>query len=134
MYNDPLYDAQKWVYSMINVEAAWKRGFTGEGVHIRINDDGVDVTNKEFDGRFDADKSCTDYAPDPADLDGHGTSVASIAVGNAGNDHCAAGIAPTATFSACNVKKGDLMSPTVLAEKVEVIDVSQNSFGIEYVN
>jgi hypothetical protein len=130
LYGDPLYQAQIWVYGMINLEAVWERGYRGEGVHIRINDDGVDVQNMEFDGRFDVDNSCTDYLPDPNDSDGHGTAVAGIAVGNADNDHCAVGIAPMATFSACNVMTGGIRSDA-LAEKIEVVDVSQNSFGVE---
>lgn len=103
-------------------------------MHIRINDDGVDVENNiEFDGRFDKENSCTEYSPDPSDLDGHGTKVAGIAVGNADNDHCAVGIAPMATFSACNVRKGGSVDATTFAEKMEVVDVSSNSIGIEYV-
>jgi subtilisin family serine protease len=129
MYSDPLYEAQKWVYDMIKLESVWQKGYRGEGIHIRINDDGVDVTNMEFDGRFDIDNSCTDYAPDPADLDGHGTAVAGIAVGNADNDHCAVGIAPMATFSSCNVFANNVPSFS-LAEKLTVVDISQNSFGV----
>jgi hypothetical protein len=132
-YSDPLYEAQKWAITMINLEPVWEKGYRGEGVHIRINDDGVDVTNMEFDGRFDADNSCTNYAPDPSDLNGHGTKVAGIAIGNADNDHCAVGIAPMATFSSCNVRQGGRLDSAALAEKMEVVDVSSNSIGVEYV-
>jgi hypothetical protein len=36
-----------------------KYGYEGEGIVVRIADDGVDVNNEEFEGRFDKiENSC----------------------------------------------------------------------------
>lgn len=53
-FQDPLYDAQKWVYDMIRVVPVWKAGIFGAGVKVRVNDLGIDASNVEFQGRFDS--------------------------------------------------------------------------------
>ena len=58
--NDPMYGAQSWVYDLINVQSVWSMGYTGQGVQIAINDDGIDLTLPDFGGasKFDAAGSC----------------------------------------------------------------------------
>ena len=128
---DPEIAANVWVYNMINVVPVWDElKFTGKGITIRINDDGVDVDNEEFSGnnKFDEANSCVVWKPLPGDNDGHGTAVAGITSGNADNEHCAAGIAYDSSFSACN-----FFAPAVpysaLSYKIETFDISQNSIG-----
>jgi hypothetical protein len=128
-FDDPLYEAQSWVYRMINLEAVWSKGYFGENIRVRVNDDGVDfLNNKEFEGRYNLDASCQNFAPLSTDRDGHGTTVAGIVAGNKGNKACAVGIAPLATLSSCNMFSG--LSYSAFAEKLEMFDVSQNSFGL----
>jgi subtilisin family serine protease len=128
---DPLSIANEWMFKMINVQYVWNTlKLTGKGIKIRINDDGVDINNKEFEGnnKFDKANSCEEWEPTPGDTDGHGTTVAGIIVGNANNDFCSAGIAYDATFSACNFfAKGVPYSS--LAYKINTFDISQNSIG-----
>ena len=126
---DPLYEGNSWMYDMINVVSVWEDyGYTGEGIKIRINDDGVYVNNLEFSGRFDdVQNSCESYLP--VGQDDHGTAVAGIILGNADNDLCAVGIAHKAKFSSCNFFTGEAPS-TLLAYKFETFDISQNSIGI----
>ena len=130
---DPLWSASQWVYDAINVVDVWDtHGLTGQGVRVRINDDGVFVDHKEFAGRFDdPDNSCGVYLPntDDQETDGHGTSVAGIILGNADNDVCAVGIAHKATFSACNFFSENVPY-SALAYKLEAFDISQNSVGL----
>ena len=116
---------------MINVIDVWETyGLRGEGIKIRINDEGVDINNLEFSDRFDLDNSCESYLPENDSMD-HGTIVAGIVVGNADNDACAAGIAHKATFSSCNIfpdpKPNEFLDGG--QEGVE-FDISQNSLGI----
>jgi hypothetical protein len=73
------------------------------------------------------------YTPDPSDLDGHGTAVAGILLGNANNDLCSVGIAYGAKFSSCNFFS-DSTSYSDLAYKLETFDISQNSIGMPCVN
>lgn len=44
-FNDPLYDGQRWVYDMINIVPVWEKGYFGDGVRVRVNDDGVKSTH-----------------------------------------------------------------------------------------
>lgn len=44
-FDDPLYDGQRWVYDMINIVSVWERGYFGNGVRVRVNDDGVESTH-----------------------------------------------------------------------------------------
>ena len=129
---DPQYDGSAWMYEMINAVDVWEQyGLTGEGVTVRINDDGVYVDNREFEGRFAAvEDSCPDYLP--LDEEGHGTSVAGIILGNRDNDLCAAGIAPNAKFSSCNFF-ADNVPVSMLAYQLQTFDISQNSIGMPYV-
>lgn len=128
-FSDPLYEANSWVYKMIKVEPVWKKKNFGENIRVRVNDDGVDfLNNKEFEGRYDLAASCEKFGPLPTDLNGHGTKVAGIVSGNKDNGACAVGIAPMATLSSCNIFAG--LPFSVLAEKLETFDISQNSFGI----
>ncbi|KAG7367189.1 subtilase family protease [Nitzschia inconspicua] len=127
-FNDPLYDGQRWVYDMINIVPVWEKGYSGKGVRVRVNDDGVENTHPEFEGRFDINGSCTVSFPQLDGADGHGTSVASIVGGAASNDKCAAGIAPEITISSCNIFAE--VSLTILSEKLQSFDISQNSWGV----
>ena len=123
---DPLASANDWAYKMINVDQVWPN-YTGKGIRIRMNDNGVDINNPEFEGKFDVANSCSNFAN--AGTDDHGTKVAGILVGNANNGHCAAGIAYDATLSACNFfGEGILYSDLVF--KLESFDISQNAIQL----
>jgi hypothetical protein len=70
--------------------------------------------------------SCADFLWD--DNDFHGTAVASILGGGANNGVCAVGVAPEVTISSCYA----LGNPgSVLAEKLDSFDISQNSYGTD---
>jgi len=128
---DPLSLTNNWLYEMINVKNVWENlKYTGKGVKIRINDDGVDVDNTDFEGRFDQANSCPNFRPSGNADDVHGTKVAGIVAGVANNQHCAAGIAYESTFSSCNVFGGS-NAISSLTFKIESFDISQNSFGQE---
>ena len=50
---DAAYLAQSWVYDLIKIKTAWQQGYSGKGVHIRINDDGI-FAIREFEVRYGA--------------------------------------------------------------------------------
>lgn len=130
---DPLWSGSEWMYDEINLVEVWEEyGLSGKGVSIRINDDGVYVNNKEFEGRFqDEENSCGYFMPNSMDqdVDGHGTAVAGIVLGNDNNDLCATGIAHEATFSSCNFFAEDVPY-SAMAYKLDTFDISQNSVGM----
>ncbi|CAB9501922.1 Furin-like protease 1, isoform 1 [Seminavis robusta] len=133
VFSDPLYDAMAWSYQLINVEPVWRNtGLTGKGVHVRINDDGVDKYHPEFIKRFDEANSCQDHMP--VYPDAHGTAMASLALAEADNDECAVGIAPGATVSSCTVLSNGgqvklLEVGESLTHALDVVDISSNSWG-----
>lgn len=105
---------------------------------MRVNDDGVDHTHPELRGQFDVSKSCSVYKPATlTPLDGHGTAVASIAAGAAGDGSCAAGIAHKAGISGCRIINSsepreiaqEIFDGTVYFDRSKEVHVSQNSYG-----
>jgi subtilisin family serine protease len=134
VFNDPFYTEQSWVYDLIDVEPVWRRGITGEGVHIRINDDGVNGNHPELSARFDKEGSCENYMPFDPTENTHGTTCAAIAAGEANNNECSAGIAPGATVSSCaflNEQSTPEASDghSFLAHGIEYVDISSNSWN-----
>ena len=129
IFPDPLYDSMAWSYTLINVEPAWGEGITGAGVHVRVNDDGVDATHPEFSAKFDVQNSCTDYLPTNPETDTHGTACASIVAGST-NDACAVGIAPSAILSACKFPSDDDPEEAeMFLTNLAAVDISSNSYG-----
>jgi hypothetical protein len=134
VFNDPSYLDNAWAFRMINVEPVWRVwGLTGRGVHIRINDVGVDATAVDLSANFDVDASCDSYLP-ASPADSHGTACASIAAAAADNGACSVGIAPGATLSSCRLpalsaarESPDDLNP--LLHALDRQDVSSNSFG-----
>jgi len=80
----------------VGAPAAWDAGFTGEGVTVAVLDSGLDATHPDLDGVAVGAENFTDSA-DVVDRYGHGTHVASIAVGSgAASDGENRGVAPDA--------------------------------------
>jgi len=88
-----------------NVLAAWSRGYTGTGVNIVFNDDGLDYRHPDFKDKYKQEGSTMDPMPGVCGgdhPDTHGTTCAGIAAG-AKNDKCGVGVAYGATVSAGNL-------------------------------
>jgi subtilisin family serine protease len=110
----------------------------GKGVGIRVNDDGVDNLHPEFAGRFVTESSCTIFRPvSLQEKHGHGTSVASLALGSGNDGGCGVGIAPGASVSGCRVvltEVDEVLAPeseddAYLYLKMDGMGISQNSYG-----
>ncbi|CAJ1967232.1 unnamed protein product [Cylindrotheca closterium] len=128
-FRDPLYDSGHWAYKMINVLPVWEQGYTGKGVRVRVNDDGVDADHVEISDKYDDEGSCTIAGASNRWYDAsHGTKVASTIAGSANNGACSMGIAHQATISSCNLFEYIEGSPEVLVEKLDYFDISNNSW------
>jgi subtilisin family serine protease len=67
----------------IGAPSAWRAGLTGTGVKVAVLDTGIDATHPDLAGRVTAAKDFSG-SDNTADHFGHGTHVASIAVGRKG--------------------------------------------------
>mmetsp|Transcript_16893 Transcript_16893/g.40889 ORF Transcript_16893/g.40889 Transcript_16893/m.40889 type:complete len:1111 (+) Transcript_16893:137-3469(+) len=125
-FDDEYYGYQQWVFEMINVGPVWAQGIFGDGVRVRVNDDGVDGDNIEFEGRFEPDSGCDGEEQLLLTTDNqHGTSTASILGATAGNGVCSAGVAPLTLISSCFALQDD---EDFLQAKLDLMDVSNNSY------
>ncbi|QTR03425.1 S8 family serine peptidase, partial [Saccharothrix algeriensis] len=117
----------------VGAPAAWAAGYRGAGVAVGIIDSGVDDTHPDLAGKV---VERVDFTPEADDVDhnGHGTHVASIAVGTGaaqGGRHT--GVAPDARLYVAKVCKrnGTCQESAVLqavdwmaARGVEVVNMS----------
>ncbi|MDG4767770.1 S8 family serine peptidase [Solwaraspora sp. WMMD406] len=84
--------------AQIGAPAAHAAGLTGAGVTVAVLDSGIDATHPDLVGTVARSRNFTDD-PDPADLVGHGTHVASIIAGSgAASGGANRGVAPDATL------------------------------------
>jgi len=118
-------------------------GYTGKGVTIAVLDTGVDNEHPTFRGAFVAGADLTrpdtpltprDGTFDPDDMSGHGTSVASVALGRGGSDGTRTGVAPSAGLIDLRVMTalpGQLTDPAGnMVEAIEwCIDNKDNAWG-----
>ncbi len=65
---------------LIGAQQAWAAGYTGTGVKVAVLDTGIDATHPDLAGQID-DKVSFVPGEDTADINGHGTHVASTIVG-----------------------------------------------------
>lgn len=102
----PAGKAYQYHHDVIGSKAAWKHGYTGEGVTVAVLDAGINKNHIELVGReaavapFTLSTPPTNYTPN-VDYSGHGTHVASTIVGNI-NAKGGMGVAPMAKY--INVK------------------------------
>ena len=129
--SDPYYPDAAWYLEAIRIPEAWAAGYTGAGVQILINDDGVDNTHPDL-AKLDLANSCGVYAP--CDSDSHGTKCAAIAAGDA-NSACGVGAAPGAGLASC-VESFSACAPNYATEdtltwRYDSNHVSSNSWSID---
>ncbi|MCG2825743.1 MAG: S8 family serine peptidase [Thermoplasmatales archaeon] len=97
---------------------AWDLGYTAKGIVIAVIDTGVDdgdheslknkfIAGVDFTKPFGPITNPDDGSVNPDDDSGHGTLVASIAMGTGGPTHKYEGVAPDAKL--VDVKRGDLV-------------------------
>ena len=128
---DPYYEAAAWYLEAIRAPDAWAAGYTGAGVQIFMNDNGVDNTHPDL-AKLDVANSCDVYAP--SGWDAHGTVCASLAAGDA-NSHCGVGAAPGAGIASCTIMGANLASESYdgsfISKNHDVNDISSNSWGYD---
>ncbi len=107
--------------TLVGAPELWARGFTGQGIVIGIADTGVRWTHPALQAQYrgwngasashaynwhdaihdgNPTNACGLNAPEPCDDQGHGTSVAGLAVGDDGGEN-RIGVAPGARWIGC---------------------------------
>ncbi|KAH0521278.1 Proprotein convertase subtilisin/kexin type 5 [Microtus ochrogaster] len=114
--------------SDMNIEGAWKRGYTGKNIVVTILDDGIERTHPDLMQNYDALASCdvngNDLDPmpryDASNENKHGTRCAGEVAAAANNSHCTVGIAFNAKIGGVRMLDGDV------TDMVEAKSVSYN--------
>ncbi|QLY24340.1 S8 family serine peptidase [Bdellovibrio sp. KM01] len=121
----------------LNLRATWSAGILGEGVKVRVSDDGLENTHEDLTGNFQTSVArsrdyylgsmgasyVTTTAPPhdkttaPTSYDNHGTSVAGIIAAVGGNGVGSRGVAPKAALSVAN-----LLSAMVTQDTAKVLN------------
>ena len=124
---DPYYEAQ-WYLEAIRAPEAWGAGYTGDGVQILINDNGVDNNHPDL-AKLDTSSSCNKYAPHGNDA--HGTACASLALASS-NSEAGVGVAYNSGLASCTMMGDDAVTGLAfLTYKYDKNDISSNSWGID---
>eukprot|EP00912_Choanoflagellata_sp_UC4_P000225 UC4_evm1s139 len=144
--NDPQFGKQWYLrndYHLpppMRIETLWKAGFTGKGIVISIVDDGVEHSNPDLAGNYDAaasyDYNDNDEDPfpryEPTNINKHGTRCAGIAAATANNQICGAGVAYNARVGGLRMLDGpvsDVAEGGSLSFKPNYIDIYSSSWG-----
>ena len=125
--SEPL-GAYAWHLDAINVYEAWE-DYTGKGVLVAINDDGVEYTHPDlatnYDPTRDWDNRNNDADPFPSTGDFHGTAIAGI-IGAASNGIGMVGVAYDSTIVA--YRNAGVLN--FQFEGQSAFDISNNSWGV----
>ncbi|CAM1331595.1 PCSK1 (predicted) [Pycnogonum litorale] len=114
-FNDPLWEKQWYMNDNVrfsgtnkislNVEKAWKMGYTGKGVVVAVVDDGVEWTHDDLKNNYNSNISTdiTDDDNDPSPASGnsnsHGTKCAGLISMEKNNNKCGVGVAHDCTLA-----------------------------------
>ncbi|GAU95577.1 hypothetical protein RvY_07175 [Ramazzottius varieornatus] len=145
-WRDPFY-RQEWYLRKggrggwdMNVENAWRRGFSGKGVVVSILDDGLQWNHPDISQNYDhlasLDINGNDFDPTPTD-DGqnkHGTRCAGVVAAVGGNGVCGVGVAFNASIGGVRVLDGEIHDSTEAAAisfNSQHIDIYSASWGPE---
>lgn len=124
----------------MNVQAAWKRGYTGKGVTVSILDDGIQTNHPDlvlnYDPRASTDINDNDNDPYPQDNgdNKHGTRCAGEVAATAGNNICGVGVAYNASIGGVRMLDGtvnDAVEAKALGLNPDHVDIFSASWGPE---
>ncbi|XP_053768658.1 proprotein convertase subtilisin/kexin type 6 isoform X2 [Desmodus rotundus] len=102
--------------SEMNVQAAWRRGYTGKNVVVTILDDGIERNHPDLVDNYDPyasyDVNGNDHDPSPrydaSNENKHGTRCAGEVAASANNSCCIVGIAYNAKIGGIRMLDGDV--------------------------
>lgn len=117
-----------------NLRPAWEQGYQGQGVHVAIVDDGLELMHPDLAANvaFGASHDYTDGDDDPTG-GSHGTACAGIAAARGSNGLGLRGAAPRARLLGYNFLLAPSLSNQVdaMVRGIGLVDVASNSWGAE---
>ncbi|ELV13452.1 Proprotein convertase subtilisin/kexin type 6 [Tupaia chinensis] len=124
----------------MNVQAAWRRGYTGKNVVVTILDDGIERNHPDLAPNYDSyasyDVNGNDYDPSPrydaSNENKHGTRCAGEVAASANNSYCIVGIAYNAKIGGIRMLDGDVtdvVEAKSLGIRPNYIDIYSASWG-----
>ncbi|XP_045436410.1 proprotein convertase subtilisin/kexin type 6 isoform X3 [Pipistrellus kuhlii] len=148
-FNDPIWSNMWYLHcgdkhsrcrSEMNVQAAWKRGYTGKNVVVTILDDGIERNHPDLAPNYDSyasyDVNGNDYDPSPrydaSNENKHGTRCAGEVAASANNSYCIVGIAYNAKIGGIRMLDGDVtdvVEAKSLGVRPNYIDIYSASWG-----
>lgn len=146
VFPDPLWKEQWYLTGGskdgfdMNVQVAWKRGYTGKGVTVSILDDGIQTNHPDlvlnYDPRASTDINDNDSDPYPQDNgdNKHGTRCAGEVAATAGNSICGVGVAYNASIGGVRMLDGtvnDAVEAKALGLNPDHVDIFSASWGPE---
>ena len=147
-FTDPLFPSQWHLYSThqtpssvttqldLGLTGAWAEGYRGNGIHVAIVDDGMEITHPELSPNYDPDNSYDfiddDTNPTPLFSNRfHGTAVSGL-VAARDNGSLGVGVAPRASIAGLRLIGSSipdsLEAETILHNK-ETLQIYNNSWG-----
>nr|KAF6411260.1 proprotein convertase subtilisin/kexin type 6 [Rousettus aegyptiacus] len=148
-FNDPIWSNMWYMHcgdrnsrcrSEMNVQAAWKRGYTGKNVVVTILDDGIERNHPDLAANYDPyasyDVNGNDYDPSPrydaSNENKHGTRCAGEVAASANNSYCIVGVAYNAKIGGVRMLDGDV-TDVVEAKSLGIrpgyVDIYSASWG-----
>lgn len=119
----------------LKLSETWSKQIYGNGVHVRISDDGIEDTHEDLTGNFSYANQSRNYtasapytsntSPPIASDDDHGTCVAGIVAAVGWNNYGSRGVAPKAKLSIVN-----FLSSAVNITEALKLDQASGSFDI----
>ncbi|XP_002731580.1 neuroendocrine convertase 2 [Saccoglossus kowalevskii] len=150
-YNDELFEKQWYLKNTgqangkpgldLNVEDAWRQGFTGKGVVVAIMDDGIDYRHPDIAPNYHAgasyDFSSDDNYPYPRYTEdwfnSHGTRCAGEVSAVANNSVCVVGVAYDSKVAGIRMLDQpymtDLIESSSMGHEPQLIDIYSASWG-----
>ncbi len=105
-YDAPVHTMMDVSPSLIGVQPAWDKGFSGKGIKVGIVDSGIDPNHPDFAMRVAQVKDLTGEGP--VDTNGHGTHIAGV-IGGSGvaSSGKYTGVAPECSLYVVKVVRAD---------------------------
>uniref|UniRef100_H2LJC9 Proprotein convertase subtilisin/kexin type 5a n=1 Tax=Oryzias latipes TaxID=8090 RepID=H2LJC9_ORYLA len=150
-FTDPEWNSLQYIHCRddskgcqpgMNIQGAWRMGYTGKGVVVSVLDDGIEREHPDLEPNYDPlasyDVNGQDQDPSPSYSDNaanyHGTLCAGMIAAAANNSECTVGVSFRARIGGVRMLAGDvtdIVEAQSLSFRPQYIDIYLASWGPE---